>query len=573
VTFGFKEKPRTIVYKKVLKRGFMLGALFAVMTLNSVLAAGPPTTADVEEQNRRARQAAEERQVRDTQQDVNLQQGKKSDNDSSLPEETLSFVVNTIKLEGDDVKKFPWAKAMLAKYQGRKLGIKGIHLIVKRLTNAMIDRGYVTTRVVIPEQNLSGGVLKLVLVPGKIRAIRFDEPSTLNNWKTAFPARSGDILNLRDLEQGLEQMKRVSSQDVSMKLVPGNKPGESDVVITVKRTKQWKAVLSYDNAGTKPTGKQQLGEVLAVDNLFGLNDLFNISFNNDVECQGTKLGTRGDSLYYSVPNGNSTYTFSTSSYRYHQTVSSTTQSFISSGESSTQDFKISQLVHRDQTGKTSLEFGISRKHSNSYIDDTEIEVQRKNTTAARIGLVSRRYLGKATLDIGLTYKKGVPWCGAELPTGTGQATTRYNMGLADIGLTTPVALGKIQGRYRLTLYGQYTNNTLYQTDMLSIGNRYTVRGFDGENTLYAEKGWYVQNEISAPLKASGLEWYAGLDYGEVSGPSAESLTGRCIAGTVVGIRGGGKSVQYDLFVGCPIRKPDSFTTGKCTFGFQVISKI
>ncbi|WP_196302056.1 POTRA domain-containing protein, partial [Ralstonia solanacearum] len=34
-----------------------------------------------------------------------------------------------------------------------------------------------------------------------------------------------DLLNLRDLEQGLEQMKRVASQDVDMQIVPTDVPG------------------------------------------------------------------------------------------------------------------------------------------------------------------------------------------------------------------------------------------------------------------------------------------------------------------------------------------------------------
>ncbi|WP_196304116.1 POTRA domain-containing protein, partial [Ralstonia solanacearum] len=48
--------------------------------------------------------------------------------------------------------------------------------------------------------------------------------------------------NLRDLEQGLEQMKRVASQDVDMQIVPTDVPGVSDVVISVKRAKPWTVV-------------------------------------------------------------------------------------------------------------------------------------------------------------------------------------------------------------------------------------------------------------------------------------------------------------------------------------------
>jgi hemolysin activation/secretion protein len=50
-------------------------------------------------------------------------------------------------------------------------------------------------------------------------------------------------------------MKRVSSQDVDMKIEPTSSHGESDVVIEVKRAKPWSLVASVDNSGTRATGK------------------------------------------------------------------------------------------------------------------------------------------------------------------------------------------------------------------------------------------------------------------------------------------------------------------------------
>lgn len=277
MAIGNLIKNKINVDEKKLRIGLALGLLFASVTVNTALAAGAPNTADMEEQNRHSRQEAIERQAREGQQDVRLQKGQKTVDDTSLPEEKTSFVVKTIKLDGDRSEMFPWAQELLDQYQGRKIGMQGINLIVKRLTNALIDRGYITTRVMIPEQNLSSGELKLVLVPGIIHSIRFEDPATHGNWRTAFPTRPGDLLNLRKLEQGLEQMKRVPSQDVDMKLVPGDKPGETDVVITVKRSNPWKGVLSLDDSGIKATGKLQFAQTVSVDNLFNANDLFHIS--------------------------------------------------------------------------------------------------------------------------------------------------------------------------------------------------------------------------------------------------------------------------------------------------------
>ena len=55
---------------------------------------------------------------------------------------------------------------------------------------------------------------------GRLHKIIYSKDSAVIPWKNAFPIKEGDILNIRRLEQGLEQMKRVSSSDVSMKLLP-----------------------------------------------------------------------------------------------------------------------------------------------------------------------------------------------------------------------------------------------------------------------------------------------------------------------------------------------------------------
>ena len=57
---------------------------------------------------------------------------------------------------------------------------------------------------------------------GRLHKIIYGKDSALIPWKNAFPIKEGDILNIRRLEQGLEQMKRVSSSDVSMKLLPAD---------------------------------------------------------------------------------------------------------------------------------------------------------------------------------------------------------------------------------------------------------------------------------------------------------------------------------------------------------------
>lgn len=551
--------------------------VFALLLLfsSSLVSAAPVSNrTDVEEQTRRSRQEADEQRQREQQSDVFLQKKKPLAEEDALPEETPAFIIRSLSLEGKEVERFPWAKDMLVRYHGRRVGKESINLIIKRVTNAFIDRGYITTRIVLPEQDLSGGVLRLTLVPGVIGKIYVQTPNYRGSWQTAFPVRSGDLLNLRDIEQGLEQMKRVPSQEVDMQLLPGQQPGESDIAITVKQGKPVKVVLSLDDSGSKATGQLQSSAAIGIDNLFGANDLFNVSINHDADTKNALRGTRGPSMTYSVPSGNWTFALSAQENYYHQTISGYSQTFISSGKSDSLEFRAQSLLQRDQTSKTHMQFRLIKGHSQSFIDDTEIAVQRKDTTAAELALQHRQYFGQTVLDVELAQKRGVPWFNAQpeqnLPD---TATTRYRLWTINTSITTPLELGQTKGRYSLQLRAQITKDLLYASEFFSIGNRYTVRGFDGEQTLSAERGWFLRNEIAVPVGSSELEAYAGLDYGKVSGPSAEYLSGRSLSGATLGLRGEIANIQYDVFVGWPLKKPKELETSSPTYGFYAIHRI
>lgn len=49
-------------------------------------------------------------------------------------------------------------------------------LVINKVQNEILAKGYVTTRVMAQEQDLTKGVLTLTLQPGRISRIRFEEP-------------------------------------------------------------------------------------------------------------------------------------------------------------------------------------------------------------------------------------------------------------------------------------------------------------------------------------------------------------------------------------------------------------
>lgn len=457
-----------------LNRNLLLVALCVAPSLSLA-----QTTLDAEILRRQQQKEAEERQSLQRSPTVHLPAEPLADAYATdLPEEKPCFLIQEIRLEGERIDKFVWLNSMLSVYQKRCIGREGAALIIKRLSSALLDRGYTTTRIGLPEQNLSTGILRLVLVPGVVRAIKFSGEETAGDWQTAFPLRPGDILNLRDVEQGLEQIKRVPSQDVDFKIAPGEAPGESDILISVKRTRPWRLGLTYDDSGSKSTGKLQASLSISADNPLGLNDLLSLSFNNDAEQEPARYGTQGKGFQYSIPWGYWTVSLLSNEYSYHQRIQGANQTFVSQGITQSQEIKVQRLVYRDQINKTSIQLRLNRRAQRNYLDDVEIQVQRRTTAAVELGFIHQMNIGKTQLAVTLAHKEGVPWFGgAGDPNGrvASSPTNLYRMNTVDISIQAPFALANLPLRWNGAMRAQSTRDPLYTTEQISIGGLLPVR--------------------------------------------------------------------------------------------------
>lgn len=491
---------------------------------------------------------------------------------------TLSETAQAAGASSLELDPFAFAQRWLDHYRGRCIGSRGVSAITTGLTQAILAKGYVTTRVLVPEQDLSSGMLTLSLVPGLVREIRFSDPSQYGTWRSAFPTGAGKLLELRDLEQGLEQMKRLASQDVTMQIVPTDVPGESDVLIDVDRAKRWNVVTSIDNGGSRATGKLMGNVALGIDNPLGLNDILNVGATRDLAFADKRFGSSGWNAFYSIPWGYWTASFSAYTNRYNQQIAGINETFTTSGESQNLDVKLSRVLHRSQQSVLSAHVRLSKRFGRSFIEDTEIDQQYRNHTFIEFGLSNRRYIGAGQFDGSLTYRKGIPGFGAAADNSfPGGPTYRFGVTVLDASFLVP--LGQLPLRFMTTFRGQFTRDTLYYIDSLSIGSRYTVRGFDGESSLAAERGFYWRNELQWTMKSGGafdVSLFAGADYGRVSGPNARYLAGTQLAGAVVGVRTNTRLpfgfVASELFAGKPIVKPASFQTARTTVGFSLTAQ-
>ncbi|EKD45567.1 MAG: hypothetical protein ACD_69C00229G0005 [uncultured bacterium] len=505
-------------------------------------------------------------------------------------QESPCFKIKQIILVGDNAKRFQWALSAANRTEdGKKdpainrcLGTKGINLVMRRIQNAIIKRGYITTRILAKPQDLSQGTLKLTVIPGLIHDIRFltKAQAYYGTIWNAVPASQGDLLNLRDIEQALENFKRLPTVEADIQIVPAVakdnkskvKPGESDLVISRKPKFPLRLSLSADDSGARATGKYLGNVTLSCDGWALLNDLFYYNYNHDIgDGNPASSGTGGHTVHYSVPYGYWLLGFTHSSNRYHQTVVGFPQNYIYSGESQNDELRLSKIIYRDAVRKIKLWLSGWRRNYRNFNDDVEIINQHKLMAGWELGINHREFIRSSTLDLSLHYKQGTGAMGALRAPGeeNGEGTSRPQIIIANVQFNLPFAVGKQQVRYTGEWRAQWNQTPLVPQDRFGIGGRYTVRGFDGEVLLSADRGWLIRNDLSFALRNTRQELYVGIDHGQVGGQSSESLIGTRLTGGVIGLRGSFLWFTYDVFASAPLAKPSGFKTSSKLAGFNL----
>ena len=487
--------------------------------------------------------------------------------------------IQRISLSGDFADRFRWSLKAANRDDdmalGRCLGAQGIAIVMQRIQQAILERGFVTTRVLARPQDLRGGELALTLIAGRVLQLRLSSDSDSRaQLRNAMPVDEGDLLNLRALEQGLENLKRLPSTDADMQIRPSEaadaRPGDSDVIVRWQQRLPYRLTLSVDDAGTESIGRYQGAVTFSYDHWWTLNDLFYLSYSETLggSLPGTR-GSRSGTLHYSVPWRDWLLGFTASEFRFEQSVAGLNGSIRYSGEGETQDLALTRLLYRDGLRKTQATLRAWLRESRNFIDDAELAGQHRRTAGWETSLSHRERVGNGSLDATIAWRRGTGMLGAQRAPeeAFGEGSSRLQLARAEALLSLPFVVARQNWRYSLGWRAQWNRTPLTPQDRFAIGNRYSVRGFDGESLLVGDHGWLLRQDLSWSVATINSELYLGIDAGKVGGRSSDTLPGKRLAGSVLGVRGGLGKFSWDVFVGRAIHKPDGFRTAGTTAGF------
>lgn len=504
--------------------------------------------------------------------------------------ESPCFPIHQISLRGNDHHSFafliPTLKRQIHFRQGMCLGQENLRLMLQTAQNLLIEKGFITSRIALEDQDLSAGELTFTLYAGYLGDIKFREKQhTLTHLGkvSSFPITSGKILNLHDIEQGLENLRYLSSNDVHIDIAPSSLSQQSDLIVYRSQAQQIFGSLGMDNLGSITTGKYQGNATFSIHSLFGLNDLFYASYYQDLGHHKVKLrddvgqktesGHYGYSVHYSVPFGYWLWQFNSSRNKSHDATEGAFVNYDYSGTNIQTNTSLSRILYRDQQQKWTLGGKLWRTKIGKYLDGNEIEVQRRKMAGWQVHLQHQWQQGGLQLNSQIHYKRGIGF--KSLPAleefadeDTLSGKSRMKIWRANVNITYPFSFSDNTFSLQSFWQIQWHKTPLVPQDKLALGSIYTVRGFNGEQTLQGERGWAVQNNLNWHFQPNH-QIYIGWDYGRVSGNTAQFYPRKQLSGAALDITGRFTHLEYEINLAKPLIKPAYFDTNPNLFGFSL----
>lgn len=470
--------------------------------------------------------------------------------------------ISRIEITGDE-KMIP-AK-LLAKvrhdYTGRCISVSDIESLLGLLTKDFIDRGFITTRVYLPVQDLRTGILKLTVVAGKIESYKLEGGRKHAVWlRAAMPGREGDVLNLRDLEQGIDQMNSLSSNNARLDLLPGDLPGQSIVAIQNDSSLPVHLFTSFDNLGSDATGRNALSATVTTDSLLGLNELIAITRRQSAFPFSGEHRSDSTALLMQFPWGYNTLSVNYSQSNYINGLSLPGGVKLkTNGKSDNWYLGANHVLFRNQSSRVGLSAHLNTQLNQNWLGGELLTSSSRRLTYLDAGADMFSIFAGGIFNGNIAVVQGVPWFNGthdpgDLPDEYPHAQSRKFT--LDMGYNRTFYTGNTGLGFSTSFSGQLAADTLYGTQQILIGGPSSVRGFQNMS-LSGDSGYYVRNDFSVSRDLPGGingRLYAAFDWGDVTNRAAGVPSGS-LSGTAAGLGLLWKTVSINAFVSHAVTVP------------------
>ncbi len=405
----------------------------------------------------------------------------------------------------------------------------------------------------VPSQNISAGVLQLVVVQGKVGEIGVRGNKWFSNQriKKYLQVKPGDDINLYTIQRDLEVLNRNPFRRVNMIYSPGKEFGTTDLVLAIDDCRPIRVYSGADNSGIETINRQRMYTGITFGNFLGLDHLLSYQYTTSYDFSRFQ-GHTGQYMA-PLPWGHFLNVFGGYSTVHPQQVH-----FMIKNRGTTGQASLRYVMPFTTRPRTTQEFSIgcdykftdntilySEEITNfgNYLNLTQIALEYKHhqeTAQARFDCDLQLFCSPGKLLIHQENRRfNELRVGARSKWVYLRSTARYLQALPkDFQLS-------------LWLQGQWTSAALLPMEQFGLGGYASVRGYD-ERQLSMDSGFSSSLEIRSPLvplitmlrstaAKDSLQALAFIDYGW--GLNNHSVQTEPNAASLLGI---GPGLRYTL---------------------------
>ncbi|MCW5624628.1 MAG: ShlB/FhaC/HecB family hemolysin secretion/activation protein [Burkholderiales bacterium] len=467
--------------------------------------------------------------------------------------ESPRFDIAAYQVDGASLIAADRLQAAVQTFTGPGRDFEAVHRALRAVEKAYADAGYTAVQVLLPEQELKDGRIRLQVIELRLGQLQiegqrhFDE----ENIRRTLPAlQPGEPPNVDAVARNLRTANENPAKNTTVLFKAGEEPGTVDATARVTDQKPWRAAFTLDTTGTPNTGTLRTAVALQHANLFNRDQVLSGQYITSPEYP-SRVSVFG--LGYHIPL-----------YRLGDSVDlAYVYSDVDSGQVST------------AAGR----FGISGS-GNFYLARYNFNLPRRGDWDQRIifGLDWREYQNDVRFggtgaslvpditvhpaSVGYSARhrtqqhdlSGFLSAYQNLPGGSDGNAAAFNRPGARPGAKDDYQLLRygfswLQSlprdfQIRTAASGQWTNDLLVSGEQFGIGGMDSVRGFI-EREIAADRGWRGSIEGYSPEWSTGtdkalrLRAIAFFDYGYVkrNGPLPGELRSESVSSAGVGLRG------------------------------------
>lgn len=198
---------------------------------------------------------------------------EKPEREIEIPE-GIKIVIKKINLTGNTVIPTAELTPIISKYEGKELTFKDLTEMSRELESTYHTRGYFLAQAYLPEQEIKEGVIKVVILEGKLGKVLIKGAKFYNQEfirKHFHPAKKG-IIFYSEFIKSLLLINENSDCDVRATLMRGKEPGTTDIMLTIKDKLPLHTYFDFNNFGSRYISKNRYDLSGMYTNLFMAGD-------------------------------------------------------------------------------------------------------------------------------------------------------------------------------------------------------------------------------------------------------------------------------------------------------------